>query len=422
MSAGRDETGGPRMLRLAFHDCLRYMDGSGGCDGCLQWEGMDNVLSGSNGRVEDREYAPTRNLPHACLCVTYDLSHMHARRYEDHERVLNNNGLRASVEFLESIYTLDLGQTWASACWQVPATITSAQFLAGPFSVGSHYECASLCRNTSGCAQFTVPFQPWINNGNGPCRLFEDGGTVRKQERGRLIAGRATCPEGTPSWSLKSRGKSRADLWAFAAYLAVEEGIARNNWACDGDRRGPHNGPIQCIQKEGEAGCHIRPSRPFTLKTGRKDCATSSEPSYMASKHEYHPDEHFNGTMAIRFMEVELNMSARETGAQRSSQTVDRRVMPRPLASNVASNRVLAHRSTAFDRSLAGAQSRSWERTPSASSTSKGRRTSTCGPLASSPSTTSTTASSLARRIGGLTTLCAQGWATRGATRARPCG
>ena len=108
---------------------------------------------------------------------------------------------------------------------------------------------------------------------------------------------------------------------------------------------GPHNGPLQCIQKEGEAGCHIRPSRPFTFKTGRKDCVTSYEPSYMASAHEYHPDEHFNGTMAVRFMEVEFNMSARETGASRSSLAVDRGVMPRPLASNVGSDGVLAHRS-----------------------------------------------------------------------------
>ena len=174
--------------------------------------------------------------------------------------------------------------------------------------------CSSLCRATAGYVQFTVP-QILFVNGHGPCRLFAEGGRFRQLTAGRLIAGRSVCPDGTPSWSLRSRGKSRADLWAFAALLAVEEGVARHNWACDGDRRGPHNGPTQCIQKEGEAGCHIRPLRPFTFKTGRKDCATAHEPSYMASKHEYHPDEHFNGTMAVRFMEVEFNMSARETGA-----------------------------------------------------------------------------------------------------------
>ena len=29
-----------RLIQLAFHDCLKYEDGSGGCDGCLNWAGM----------------------------------------------------------------------------------------------------------------------------------------------------------------------------------------------------------------------------------------------------------------------------------------------------------------------------------------------------------------------------------------------
>ena len=29
-----------RLIQLAFHDCLRYEDGTGGCDGCLNWSGM----------------------------------------------------------------------------------------------------------------------------------------------------------------------------------------------------------------------------------------------------------------------------------------------------------------------------------------------------------------------------------------------
>ena len=28
-----------RLIELAFHDCLRYEDGTGGCDGCLNWKG-----------------------------------------------------------------------------------------------------------------------------------------------------------------------------------------------------------------------------------------------------------------------------------------------------------------------------------------------------------------------------------------------
>ena len=27
-------------MRLVFHDCMRYTDGSGGCDGCINWKGV----------------------------------------------------------------------------------------------------------------------------------------------------------------------------------------------------------------------------------------------------------------------------------------------------------------------------------------------------------------------------------------------
>ena len=31
----------PKAVRLGFHDCLKYADGTGGCDGCLNWTGME---------------------------------------------------------------------------------------------------------------------------------------------------------------------------------------------------------------------------------------------------------------------------------------------------------------------------------------------------------------------------------------------
>merc|ERR1719483_179254 len=47
----------PKFLRLGFHDCIKYADGTGGCDGCLNWKGMDRKLAiGANARnlsVED---------------------------------------------------------------------------------------------------------------------------------------------------------------------------------------------------------------------------------------------------------------------------------------------------------------------------------------------------------------------------------
>ena len=74
----------------------------------------------TNGRVEDREYA-------------------------DHERKQSNNGLQEAVEFLEYIYDLDLGKSWASGCWQSPATVSGADGLAdtraNPLMVSRIEEC-----------------------------------------------------------------------------------------------------------------------------------------------------------------------------------------------------------------------------------------------------------------------------------------
>merc|ERR1719232_154989 len=290
-SRGRTETNLAKFIRLPFHDCLLYSDGTGGCDGCLNW---DNVGFEFVGRVE-------------------------SRNFEDNERTLSNNGLGEVVEFLEYIYTLDLGKTWASDCWKTPATVSGAVRLADPITVSSINECQQHCQNTTGCQYFTVPNLRSLD-ATGPCRVFNNEGTIRDLNQGRLVAGNVQC--NSESWSLQSTGKSRADLWAFASLVAVEEGIQRHNWACDGDRRSPHNGPVQCLQFEGEEGCKITMPRPFTFKTGRKDCNDGL--SYKTEKKEKLPDEHFNGTMTVRFMEDQYKFSGKETVAIMGAHTIGR--------------------------------------------------------------------------------------------------
>ena len=68
---------GPQTLRLAFHDCLKYADGTGGCDGCLNWEGMGHKFN-----IQETE--GKRQLPNL--------------------KETNNNGLQGIVEYLEEIY------------------------------------------------------------------------------------------------------------------------------------------------------------------------------------------------------------------------------------------------------------------------------------------------------------------------------
>ena len=64
-----------KFLRLGFHDCVKYEDGSGGCDGCLNWHNMGF----RHDRKAEFEYdPPTKG---------------------------DNNGLRHTVEVLEELYT-----------------------------------------------------------------------------------------------------------------------------------------------------------------------------------------------------------------------------------------------------------------------------------------------------------------------------
>jgi len=71
------------LMRLTFHDCLKYSDGSGGCDGCLNWEGMGF-------RFKNFMYTEDDELP------------LYA--HEPKEKT-NNNDLSRIVYYLEKIYT-----------------------------------------------------------------------------------------------------------------------------------------------------------------------------------------------------------------------------------------------------------------------------------------------------------------------------
>ena len=74
---GNDQPKAGTFLRLGFHDCLRYTDGTGGCDGCLNWAGMGF-------RRNDKKDS-----------------------FSDPDVLLSdNNGLAQVVEVLEELYTI----------------------------------------------------------------------------------------------------------------------------------------------------------------------------------------------------------------------------------------------------------------------------------------------------------------------------
>ena len=45
-------------LRLVFHDCIPYTDGTGGCDGCMNWQGMDAETPDPNKEAHKYKFDP----------------------------------------------------------------------------------------------------------------------------------------------------------------------------------------------------------------------------------------------------------------------------------------------------------------------------------------------------------------------------
>merc|ERR1712232_408078 len=101
-------------------------------------------------------------------------------------------------------------------------------------------------------------------------------------------------PAGTPSLpvSLQQGGKSRADLWAFAALVAVDYAVDQNNNACDTGA---------CHQRATMSDCRVTLPRAFIFKTGRRDCGGNGVLPYAAQKDESHPDPKTNGAGTIKF-------------------------------------------------------------------------------------------------------------------------
>lgn len=197
-----------KILRLGFHDCLKYQDPvdaghANGCDGCLNSNGMNINMEEEFGAEANSFNGPDMTLT-------------------------NNNGLLATADILEEIYT----------------------------------------------------------NPN--------------------------FPKKTPSLpvSMKDSGKSRADLWAFAALLAAQFGIYNNNLGCKGTA-------VQvCGNLQDDFDdCEINMPRDFKFKTGRIDC--TPEPGqirpFLTTRTEVHPNSAGNGPDTVDFHKANFGLTARET-------------------------------------------------------------------------------------------------------------
>ena len=158
-----------KLVRLAFHDCMPYADGTGGCDGCLMWTS-----------VGSRFERDTLGIYSINASVTDDG---------------NSNGLSATVGVLEAIYTNAAFPSKAQALQLAPRDmgISRADLWAFAGLVAVEY---TIEENNLACAK------PVMDGSSlhGQChpRLGESDCEVAAPRPFNFETGRVDCtPEGT---------------------------------------------------------------------------------------------------------------------------------------------------------------------------------------------------------------------------------
>lgn len=133
--------------------------------------------------------------------------------------------------------------------------------------------------------------------------------------------------------SLRESGKSRADLWAFAANVALEIEIVRANFACDVDIERQ-----QATILEGRDKCDIKLHRPIKFQYGRKDCIPEEgqDAPYKTSRHENHDNPWGHGDAVIANFNRDFDMPAEQTIALMAAHGIQSRIHNKIMATKYA--------------------------------------------------------------------------------------
>jgi len=162
-----------KMVRLGFHDCLLYSDLSGGCDGCLHWDGMGARFK-----------------------------HFHQKNLTG-DNTTHNNGLAPVAELLEWIYT---DPTFPERTPSLPQSLldtgkSRADLWALAAIVGVEYTIMinnNVCTDKDFENPFSGkegPFYPDLANGGIHCNYMQGkrGCEVKLARRIKFKYGRKDC-------------------------------------------------------------------------------------------------------------------------------------------------------------------------------------------------------------------------------------
>ena len=109
MPVGSQAPSAAKILRLSFHDCLKYSDGKGnsfgGCDGCLNWDGMDFL----------------NEIPRGNMAFTFKV--WPSYRTQPVTKKTNNNKLSTTVFALEWLYRVP---NWPPGAPELPQSLWSS--------------------------------------------------------------------------------------------------------------------------------------------------------------------------------------------------------------------------------------------------------------------------------------------------------
>jgi len=252
MPGGRAE-GWPsenKLMRIAFHDCLKYTDGTGGCDGCLD---MHNV--------------PFKYMNFFTAGIKPQ-SNVKPQFYYDPERFKfsDNNDLEPAAIALEEVYT--------NATWPPGAPPLNISLWGTGKSRADLWAFAGLHSYLIQLLESPIP-----------------------------TTTTPTTTTTTPTTSQKAISRE-------PRMVALERAIERANRACDLDFHSRQQIPLL----EGRDKCDIKLTSAFKFKTGRSDCVpTDLERPYASSKPENHPLLSGTAEQTLDFLYRDFNFSARES-------------------------------------------------------------------------------------------------------------